>query len=83
VHTIPLALGEEQIGPGTLGFIIVALLGLALFFLVRSMNRQIRKINIPDEAREAQDPASERDADTEGDGVRGGQQTTKTERTDG
>ncbi|HEY6276063.1 MAG TPA: hypothetical protein VIX86_06995 [Streptosporangiaceae bacterium] len=29
---------------GTLGFLIVAGMGLALFFLLRSMNKQLRKV---------------------------------------
>lgn len=48
MHTIPLALSEQQVSPGVLGFVVVALLGLALFLLIRSMNKQIRKINFDD-----------------------------------
>ncbi|MFI6325347.1 hypothetical protein ACIBG8_48065 [Nonomuraea sp. NPDC050556] len=40
----------ENIGPGLLGFTIVALIGVALFFLVKSMNKQISKIEVPHEA---------------------------------
>jgi len=29
---------------GTLGFLVVAGMGLALFFLLRSMNKQLRKV---------------------------------------
>ncbi|GIH69180.1 hypothetical protein [Sphaerimonospora thailandensis] len=39
-------------GPGTLAFIIVAGIGLALFFLLKSMNRQIAKIQPPDDGHE-------------------------------
>jgi hypothetical protein len=34
----------DNVTPGVLGFLIVAGLGVALFFLLRSMNRQFRKI---------------------------------------
>ena len=30
---------------GTLGFLVVAGMGLALFFLLRSMNKQLRKVS--------------------------------------
>lgn len=33
--------------PGVLGFLVVAALGLALFFLLRSMNKQLRKVASP------------------------------------
>lgn len=48
MNGIPLALSEQQVSPGVLGFVVVALLGLALFFLLRSMNKQMRKINFDD-----------------------------------
>jgi hypothetical protein len=34
----------SQVEPGVLGFLIVAGIGLALFFLMRSMNKQLRKV---------------------------------------
>jgi hypothetical protein len=34
----------SQAEPGVLGFLIVAGMGLALVFLLRSMNKQLRKI---------------------------------------
>jgi hypothetical protein len=34
----------SQVEPGVLGFLIVAGLGVALFFLLRSMNKQLRKV---------------------------------------
>jgi hypothetical protein len=47
----------SQVVPGILGFLVVAGMGLALFFLLRSMNKQLRKV-VPDpswrqEAKEA------------------------------
>ena len=37
----------DNVTPGVLGFLVVAALGVALYFLVRSMNRQLRKIPPP------------------------------------
>jgi len=34
----------NDVEPGLLGFLVVAGLGVALFFLLRSMNKQFRKI---------------------------------------
>lgn len=34
----------SQIEPGALGFLVVAAMGFALFFLLRNMNKQFRKI---------------------------------------
>lgn len=39
-------------GPGLLGFIVVAAIGLALFFLLKNMNKQMRKIQVPHDGRE-------------------------------
>jgi hypothetical protein len=46
---IPLAVTEDSVTPGVVPFLIVAALGLTLFFLIRSMNKQIRRINAPSE----------------------------------
>ncbi len=34
----------DNVTPGVLGFIVVAAMGVALVFLLRSMNKQFRKI---------------------------------------
>ena len=39
-------------GPGLLGFLIVAGIGLALFFLLKNMNKQMKKIQVPHDGRE-------------------------------
>lgn len=39
--------------PGVLGFLVVAALGLALFFLLRSMNKHLRKVAAMAEAESA------------------------------
>jgi hypothetical protein len=42
-----------DISPGVLGFIVVAALAVALFFLLRSMNRHLRRVSSArDEGRE-------------------------------
>jgi hypothetical protein len=35
---------SDNVTPGVLGFIVVAAMGVALVFLLRSMNKQFRKI---------------------------------------
>lgn len=43
-----LAVDESKVTPGLLGFVVVALLGVATYLLIRSMNRQIRRIDLPE-----------------------------------
>ncbi len=38
---------SNDVTPGVLGFLVVAGMGIALYFLLRSMNRQLRKIPPP------------------------------------
>jgi len=38
------AASANAVVPGVLGFLIVAGMGVALFFLLRSMNQQLRKV---------------------------------------
>ncbi|HEV2934859.1 MAG TPA: hypothetical protein VGY96_17130 [Streptosporangiaceae bacterium] len=38
------ASSSDNIGTGVLGFLVVAAMGVALVFLLRSMNKQFRKI---------------------------------------
>ncbi len=35
----------SQVEPGVLGFLVVAAIGVALFFLLRSMNKQLHKVS--------------------------------------
>ena len=35
---------SNDVAPGVLGFLVVAAIGVALVFLLRSMNKQLRKI---------------------------------------
>ena len=53
----------NDVEPGLLGFLVVAALGLALYFLLRSMNKHLRKVaaNAEDtDAEGASAPASQR-----------------------
>ena len=56
-----LAVDESKVTPGLLGFVVVALLGVATYLLIRSMNRQIKRIDLPDEHPDeaAEDPDDE------------------------
>ena len=38
------AAAANDVMPGILGFLVVAAMSLALFFLLRSMNKQLRKV---------------------------------------
>jgi hypothetical protein len=49
----------NDIEPGLLGFLVVAALGLALVFLLRSMNKQFRKLGPPPEEETDADGLSE------------------------
>jgi hypothetical protein len=50
---IVLAASSNDVAPGTLGFLVVAGMGLALYFLFRSMSKHLRKVN--DQARREQE----------------------------
>ena len=50
VGSVARAVEESNVNPGLLGFVVVALLGVATWLLIRSMNRQIKKIDLPDES---------------------------------
>ena len=41
---------SDDVTPGVLGFLVVAAIGVALVFLLRSMNKQFRKIAPKDDA---------------------------------
>ncbi len=44
-----LGVDDNTVSPGVLGFLVVALLGVATYLLIRSMGRQIKRIDLPDE----------------------------------
>jgi hypothetical protein len=49
VTSVARAVEESNVNPGLLGFVVVALLGVATWLLIRSMNRQLKKIDLPDD----------------------------------
>ncbi|MER6946347.1 hypothetical protein ABZ297_35485 [Nonomuraea sp. NPDC005983] len=40
-------LAAGDVSPGLLGFTVVALIGVALYVLIKSMNKQMSKIKVP------------------------------------
>ena len=48
----------SNVEPGLLGFLVVAALAVALVFLLRSMNKQFRKIGPPPEETDADEPGA-------------------------
>jgi hypothetical protein len=51
----------QDVSPGVLGFLMVAAIGVATYFLIRSMRRQLKKIDIP----EGGTPTRRADAETD------------------
>jgi hypothetical protein len=51
-------LNDDTVSPGLLGLGVVAALGVATWLLIRSMNRQLRKIHF-DEGDPAERPANQ------------------------
>jgi hypothetical protein len=47
----------NDVEPGVLGFLVVAAMGVALVFLLRSMNKQFRKIDGEQAGEQAKTPA--------------------------
>jgi large-conductance mechanosensitive channel len=56
-----------QVVTGVLGFLVVAGMGLALFFLLRSMNKQLRKVVREPRWRDEAPPAQEAEGQPEQD----------------
>ena len=57
------ASSSNDVEPGVLGFLVVAAMGVALVFLLRSMNKQFRKIT-PEPGPPEGDGAGEEPADS-------------------
>lgn len=55
------AASNNNVTPGVLGFLIVAGMGLALFFLLKSMSRQFRKLPPPPEPEGGKDQPAKPD----------------------
>jgi hypothetical protein len=65
MSSLELAVDASKVTPGLLGFAVVALLGVGTYLLIRSMNRQIRRIDLPDE--KADDPSGDEPGRVTGD----------------
>jgi hypothetical protein len=58
-HLVPLAeVDENKVTPGVLGFIVFAVMALAVWGLMKSMSRQMNKVDF----KEAPDPKAESEA---------------------
>ncbi|GAA2551083.1 hypothetical protein GCM10010398_43030 [Streptomyces fimbriatus] len=62
-HLVPLAkeLDEDKVTPGVLGFIVFAVMALAVWALMKSMNRHMNRVDFP----EPEDPESRSGDDAE------------------
>jgi len=70
LHLLPLAksLDEDKVTPGVLGFIVFAALGVAVWMLMKSMTRQMHKIDFeekppPSRSGDSGDEGTEASAD--------------------
>jgi hypothetical protein len=48
-----LAVSADRVTPGLLGFLVVAALGVATWFLIKSMNKQLKKIDFDESKTQA------------------------------
>ena len=51
------AVDESKVNPGVLGFVVVALLGVATWLLIRSMHKQLRKVDFEEHDEDPKSPA--------------------------
>ena len=58
-----LAFDKNNVNPGALGFTVVALLGVATWLLIRSMQKQLRKIDFEEEGVDAAEVEPEHEPD--------------------
>jgi hypothetical protein len=65
VPSVARAVAESNVNPGLLGFVVVALLGVATWLLIRSMNRQLKKIDLPDDGVDLDDESTREDRGSE------------------
>jgi len=56
------ASSSDNVTPGVLGFLVVAAMGVALVFLLLSMNKQLRKINADPERGNGQNETAKQEA---------------------
>ena len=60
---------DSSVSPGLLGFLVVALLGVATWLLLRSMTRHLRRVDVSASGREGlmEAPEDNKDVDEGGD----------------
>ncbi|HEV2258150.1 MAG TPA: hypothetical protein VGS06_33880 [Streptosporangiaceae bacterium] len=63
---------SNDVEPGVLGFLVVAAMGVALVFLLRSMNKQFRKITPDPDAPDGEQPNGEQPGGEHADGEQAG-----------
>ncbi|MEU7316685.1 hypothetical protein [Streptomyces sp. NPDC007083] len=68
VQVLPLAkdLDENKVTPGVLGFVVFALIGAAVWMLMKSMNKHMRRVDFEEPAGTAPAGASATGGTTEG-----------------
>ncbi|RFC72601.1 hypothetical protein OG758_21070 [Streptomyces sp. NBC_01474] len=59
-HLVPLAkeVDENKVTPGVLGFIVFAVMAVAVWGLMKSMNRHMGKVDFKEKSDAAADPAT-------------------------
>ncbi|MER5947211.1 hypothetical protein ABT127_14190 [Streptomyces sp. NPDC001904] len=66
-HLVPLAateVDEDKVTPGVLGFIVFAVMALAVWGLMKSMNKHMRKVDFKEKTSEPVAPAAAEDRRT-------------------
>jgi hypothetical protein len=76
-HLVPLAadLDENKVTPGVLGFIVFAVMAVAVWLLMKSMSRHMGKVDFkesPDPRADRRDGSDRSDASDQADGARAG-----------
>ncbi|WOX12178.1 hypothetical protein [Streptomyces sp. N50] len=65
-HLVPLAeVDENKVTPGVLGFIVFAVMALAVWGLMKSMSKQMNKVDFKEGADPKAGPAAESKAESE------------------
>jgi hypothetical protein len=62
----------NDVEPGVLGFLVVAGMGIILYFLLKSMNKQFKKLGPPPEETDAESASAAGEADELQDNVQTG-----------
>ncbi|MCD0485766.1 hypothetical protein LO771_26095 [Streptacidiphilus sp. ASG 303] len=57
-HLTSLAVDEDKVTPGLLGFVVFAVLGAATWFLLKNMNKQFKKVDFVEEPEQDDAPAA-------------------------